>query len=215
METANLPSVVSLGLKSPGTLVPTTYTVDVGQSIFSKQPLKDSDDQLSGHSVKLEDTDFDYDIEYSTEHVPLGEILERLQAEDRAESADKSNLIRLHAANDPNAATISATLNFASLDLSHHSNLQHQLSEINDVLFSINKPADSLTSSSSVPEVNSIFSASPSPASSRWCLGWPPVDTRGPPTTSSLRSSLLISGSEEPPLVPLLAAWHRYRPASL
>jgi len=168
METANLPSVVSLGLKSPASLVPTTYTVDVGQSIFSKQPLKDSEDQLSGHSVKLEDTDFDYDIEYSTEHVPLGEILERLQAEDRAETADKSNLIRLHAAtNDSSAATISATLNFASLDLSQHSNLQHHLSEINDVLFSINKPADSsLSLASSVPEVNSIFSTSPSPASS-------------------------------------------------
>ena len=164
METANLPSVVSLGLKSPGQLVPPTYTVDVGQSLFSKQPLKDSED----HSVKLEDTDFDYDIEYSTEHVPLGEILERLQAEDRAETADKSNLIRLHAAtNDSSAATISATLNFASLDLSQHSNLQHHLSEINDVLFSINKPADSLAGcSSSVPEVSSIFSASPSPASS-------------------------------------------------
>ena len=115
METANLPSVVSLGLKSPTQLVPTTYTVDVGQGIFSKQPLKDSDDQLSGHSVKLEDTDFDYDIEYSTEHVPLGEILERLQAEDRAETADKSNLIRLHAANDSSAATISAQLSGTEL----------------------------------------------------------------------------------------------------
>ena len=185
METANLPSVVSLGLKSPGQLVPTTYTVDVGQSIFSKQPLKDSEDQLSGHSVKLEDTDFDYDIEYSTEHVPLGEILERLQAEDRAESADKSNLIRLHAANDSSAATISATLNFASLDLSHHSNLQHHLSEINDVLFSINKPADSLTSS--VPEVNSIFSASPSPASSDQDLQSP--RTAGPGLLNVLAQS--------------------------
>ena len=146
METANLPSVVNLGLKAPGQLVPTTYTVDVG-------PLKDSDHQLDAQSVKLEDTDFDYDIEYSTDHVPLGEILERLQAEDRAgsEQADKSNLIRLHAANDSSAATISATLNFASLDLSNHSNLQHHLSEINDVLFSINKP-DSIPTS--VPEVN-------------------------------------------------------------
>ena len=114
METANLPAVVRLGLKAPGQLVPTTYTVDVG-------PLKDSDDQLDSQSVKLEDTDFDYDIEYSTDHVPLGEILERLQAEDRAgdQQADKSNLIRLHAANDSSAATatISATLNFASLTL--------------------------------------------------------------------------------------------------
>jgi len=179
METANLPSVVSLGLKQAAQLdqcknfVPTSYTVDVGQSLFTK-PLKPENlDQIQTHSVKLEDTEFDYDIEYSTDHVPLGEILDRLQNEDRYETNDKSNLIRLHAANDSNAATISATLNFATLDLSSQSSLQSHLSEINDVLFSINKPDPSLplaistNSPPSVPDnVNSIFCASPSPASS-------------------------------------------------
>ena len=144
METANLPSVVSLGLKQPSQLeqcknfASTSYTVDVGQNLFTKPLKPDNLDQLQTHSVKLEDTDFDYDIEYSTDHVPLGEILDRLQNEERFEPNDKSNLIRLHAANDSsNAATISATLNFTTLDLSHQSNIQSQLSEINDVLFSI------------------------------------------------------------------------------
>ena len=200
METANLPSVVSLGLKQPSQLeqcknfASTSYTVDVGQNLFTKPLKPDNLDQLQTHSVKLEDTDFDYDIEYSTDHVPLGEILDRLQNEERFEPNDKSNLIRLHAANDSsNAATISATLNFTTLDLSHQSNIQSQLSEINDVLFSITKPETSAplaisTASSplpvsvsvagpssleslsppshAVPDVNSMFCASPSPASS-------------------------------------------------
>ena len=200
METANLPSVVSLGLKQSSQLeqcknyASTSYTVDVGQNLFTK-PLKPENLDLSQtHSVKLEDTDFDYDIEYSTDHVPLGEILDRLQNEERFEPNDKSNLIRLHAANDSsNAATISATLNFTTLDLSHQSNIQSQLSEINDVLFSITKPETSAplaisTASSplpvsvsvagpssleslsppshAVPDVTSMFCASPSPASS-------------------------------------------------
>ena len=118
METANLPSVVSLGLKQSQleqckNFVPTSYTVDVGQGLFTK-PLKPEQlDQIPTHSVKLEDTEFDYDIEYSNDNVPLGEILERLQNDDKFETNDKSNLIRLHAANDTsNAATFSATLNY-------------------------------------------------------------------------------------------------------
>ena len=194
METANLPSVVSLGLQQSQldqckNFVPTSYTVDVGQSLFTK-PLKP--EQLehlqSASAVKLEDTDFDYDIEYSNDNVPLGEILERLQNDDKFETNDKSNLIRLHAANDSNAATFSATLNFATLDLGSQNTIQHHLSEINDVLFSISKPDTTLPlaistsspltpgpgpSSASlsppavpVPDVNSMFCASPSPASS-------------------------------------------------
>ena len=150
METSHLPALVSLGLK-PSPALNTTYTVGVGQTLFSKQShgrgaagerSAASPGQEQGGQDKLDDSEFDYDIEYSTEHVPLGEILDRLQSEDRgfeAGSDKSSNLIRLHAVNDSNAATISATLNFATLDLSAQSNLHHHLTEINDVLFSINK----------------------------------------------------------------------------
>jgi len=187
METANLPSVVSLGLKPSSQLEPcknfvnTTYTVGVGQSIFTKPIKPESIEPTPTHTQKLEDADFDYDIEYSTEHVPLGEILERLQNEERYEHSDRSNLIRLHAVNDSSAATISATLNFATLDLSSQSSLHQHLSEINDVLFSINKtesPSENPTTTSAtfspastlsphaVPEVTSIFTNSSSPSSS-------------------------------------------------
>ena len=70
--------------------------MDVGQNLFTK-PLKPDTPEpvIQSHSVKLEDTDFDYDIEYSTDHVPLGEILDRLQNEERFPGeTEKSNLIR-------------------------------------------------------------------------------------------------------------------------
>ena len=63
METANLPSVVSLGLKQAAQLdqcknfVPTSYTVDVGQSLFTK-PLKPENlDQIQTHSVNERPTE--------------------------------------------------------------------------------------------------------------------------------------------------------------
>ena len=225
METANLPSVVGLGLKQSNQLeqcknfVSTQYTVDVGQSLFTK-PLKPENscldvDQVPSDAVKLEtESDFDYDIEYSAENVPLGEILERLQTEpdkfESVESDKSSNLIRLHAANDStNNATISATLNFATLDLSSghgslQTSIQSQLSEINDVLFSIasrpeplvistSSPGSALTSSSlssppsAVPDVNTMFCASPSPASSD--------------TESGVKSGLL---TQSPPPLPII-----------
>ena len=187
METANLPSVVSLGLKPSTQLEPcknfvnTTYTVGVGQSIFTKPLKPENIEPAQTNTEKLEAADFDYDIESSTEHVRLGEILEHLQNEERYEHSDRSNLIRLHAINDSSAATISATLNFATLDLSAQSSLHQHLSEINDVLFNINKsespsqiPAStsaifspsSTLSPLAVPEVTSIFTTTSSPPSS-------------------------------------------------
>ena len=69
--------------------------MDVGQNLFTKPLKPDPEPVVQSHSVKLEDTDFDYDIEYSTDHVPLGEILDRLQNEERFPGeTEKSNLIR-------------------------------------------------------------------------------------------------------------------------
>ena len=133
METVNLPSVVGLSLK-PSSQLNTTYTVGVGQSLFQKQTKTHQhhhDDQSSSSHQEYQeymDEDLDYDVELSAEHVPLGEILERLQSED----SDKGNLIRLHAVSDSNAGTISATVNVAAWP---QPSINGQLNEINDVLF--------------------------------------------------------------------------------
>jgi uncharacterized Zn-finger protein len=178
METVNLPSVVGLGLK-PSSQLNTTYTVGVGQSIFQK-PTKShqQDDEQSSSSHheyhEYKDEDLDYDVELSAEHVPLGEILERLQSED----SDKGNLIRLHAVNDSNAGTISATVNVAAWS---QSSFHSPLGEINDVLFNGSSKSDeaphiSVTSTTTlypppslsphtVPDSNSIFNNSSSPTS--------------------------------------------------
>ena len=202
METASIPSVVSLGLKPSSQLeqcknfVSTSYTVDVGQGLFSK-PLKPESLDSSLESVKLDDSsEFDYDIEYAAgdgddiaDNVPLGEILDRLQTEpDKFEAGgDKSNLIRLHAAGDcsdgvgggPAGATISATLNFATLDLSQPSSLQSQLSEINDVLLSISSRPEPLAISTS-SQLSTMAISSP--------LSSPPVINVASPVSASYTS---------------------------
>ena len=179
METANLSPVVGIGLKPAGQLeqcknfASTTYSVGIGQSLFAK-PAKSSssaeseaDSQASlTEAIKQEvaevlkqeskNGEIDLDVELSSEHVPLGEILERLQSEDR----DKSNLIRLHAVNDSNA-TISATLNVATLDLSSPANLQHHLSEINDVLFNVNNKDVGAPAAAAAPVATSSSSFFP------------------------------------------------------
>lgn len=155
METVNLSSVQGLGLK-PGTTLETrkygstSYTVDVGQAIFHKSPTLKKDETLPNQGF---DKDLEYlnslNVELTADHVPLGEILERLNSD---EPSDRNNLIRLHSASDNSASTISATLNVATLDLtnSHHS-YHHQFREFNDVLFSIKtdcSPSPTSTSSS-------------------------------------------------------------------
>jgi len=176
METVNLPSVVGLGLKSTSQLN-TTYTVGVGQSIFQNKKLHHHDDDQSSSShqeyQEYKDDDLDYDVELSAEHVPLGEILERLQSDD----GDKGNLIRLHAVNDSSAGTISATVNVAAW--SPGNNYQNEIGGINDVLFNGRKdegaPQISVTSTATiyphslsphtVPDSSSLFNNSPSPGS--------------------------------------------------
>jgi hypothetical protein len=155
METVNLQSVQGLGLK-PGTTLEarkygsTSYTVDVGQALFHhKSPTFKKDETLPNQGF---DKDFEYlnslNVELSADHVPLGEILERLQSD---EPSDRNNLIRLHSASDNSASTISATLNVATLDLTSSHSYQHQFRELNDVLFSIRtdcSPSPTSTSSS-------------------------------------------------------------------
>ena len=76
--------------------VSTSYTVDVGQGLFSK-PLKPESLDSSLESVKLDDSsEFDYDIEYSADNVPLGEILDRLQTEPEPETCRHRSHRRRH-----------------------------------------------------------------------------------------------------------------------
>ena len=192
LQPASLGSVVNLGIKQLREQAGAQYTVDVGQSLFTKPLKPESIEQLAqqGGAVKLEDCELDYDIEYSTDQVPLGEILERLQNEERFESNDKSNLIRLHAANDStNAATISATLNFATLDLSSQSSIHQHLNEINDVLFSISKPPDTVSVPLAISTAVSPPSPSPGPASSSEAAHG---------TLSAVPDSILCTGSPSP-----------------
>ena len=154
METANLSSLIGLGLKTSSPLgqlepskkfVNAAYSVGIGQSLFAKHQKQEcisgiprliKDEDLG---IKEEDIDLDVD-QLTSDHVPLGEILERLQSEEKF----GSNLIRLHGVNESNA-TISATVNVATLDISSPSSLQQHLSEINDVLFHGSKPTSPIT----------------------------------------------------------------------
>ena len=155
METVNLQSVQGLGLKSGTALEArkygnTSYTVDVGQALFQRSPTK-KDETLPNQGF---DKDLEYlnslNVELTADHVPLGEILERLQSD---EPSDRNNLIRLHSASDNTASTISATLNVATLGLSSSNNSfnQQQFRDLNDVLFNIKtdcSPSPTSTSSS-------------------------------------------------------------------
>ena len=169
METANLPTVGGLGPKPTSSLdtrktYGTSYTVGVGQGLFHKMK-KEEDFQFPGLDKDLEHLST-FNVELTADHVPLGEILERLQSD---EGNDKNNFIRLHAVTD-SSSTISATLNVATLDLSSHSSFQQHMSELHDVLFNFKSdPVSSPTSTSSshlsspsfspsvVPEVTSFL----------------------------------------------------------
>jgi uncharacterized Zn-finger protein len=184
METAKLPPLGGLGLKSSSQLdkrrtygpVSTTYTVGVGgQGLFATKVKKE---ETESDSLAIANMDRDFEqfstlnIELTADHVPLGEILERLQFD---EGDSRNNFIRLHAVSGDNAAsTISATLNVATLDLSSGGSFQHHFGELNDVLFSISKsssatdqdPSTSPTSSSSMlssPSFSPSIVPEPSP----------------------------------------------------
>ncbi|XP_023341766.1 uncharacterized protein LOC111711600 [Eurytemora carolleeae] len=172
METENLPMMRGLGYKAGEARNPysTSYSVGVGQGLFHK--VKKEDDEDEDHEDHLSEFEKDQEyfstlnVELTADHVPLGEILERLQSD---EGNDRNNFIRLHAVTDSHS-NISATLNVATLDLSTHSTFQQHISEIQDVLLNFksdaptspNSTSSSLLSSPSfspqvVPEVNSFL----------------------------------------------------------
>ena len=116
METVNLPSVGGLGLKPPSALETrktygsTSYTVGVGQGLFHKVKKEEDLHQFSGFDSDLGQNFSTLNVELTADHVPLGEILERLQSDEN--SGDRNNFIRLHAVTDNSSSpTISATLN--------------------------------------------------------------------------------------------------------
>ena len=155
METVNLPSVGGLGLKPPSALETrktygsTSYTVGVGQGLFHKVKKEEDLHQFSGFDSDLGQNFSTLNVELTADHVPLGEILERLQSDEN--SGDRNNFIRLHAVTDNSSSpTISATLNVATLDLSSNSSFQSHMSEFHDVLFNMKSdPSHSPTSTCS------------------------------------------------------------------
>ena len=170
METENLPNMRGLGYKASEPRKPysTSYSVGVGQSLFHKVK-KEEEEEEEDHLSEFE-KDQEYfstlNVELTADHVPLGEILERLQSD---EGNDRNNFIRLHAVTDSHS-NISATLNVATLDLSTHSAFHQHISEIQDVLlnFKSDAPTSPTSTSSSllsspsfspqvVPEVNSFL----------------------------------------------------------
>ena len=174
METANLLPLGGLGLKSTshaekrktyGTAATTTttYTVGVGgQGLFATKVKKE---ELDEDPLLLSNIDKDFEqfstlnIELTADHVPLGEILERLQSDD---GDNRNNFIRLHAVTDNSASTISATLNVATLDLSSAGSFQHHFGELNDMLFSFSKSSTSDPDPSPSPTSCSSMLSSPS-----------------------------------------------------
>jgi hypothetical protein len=162
METANLPPLGGLGLKTGGHVekrktygaasgATTSYTVGVGgQGLFATKVKKEELDDDSLTTLSTIDKDFEQfstlNIELTADHVPLGEILERLQSDDGDNR--NNNFIRLHAVTTDSAApsTISATLNVATLDLSAAGSFQHTFGELNDMLFGISKSTAALSS---------------------------------------------------------------------
>lgn len=174
METANLPPLGGLGLKNTsqlekrktyGAAATTTYTVGVGgQGLFATKVKKE---EVEADPLSLSSIDRDFEqfstlnIELSADHVPLGEILERLQFDD---GDNRNNFIRLHAVTDNAASTISATLNVATLDLSSGGSLAHHFGELNDVVFSISKAADPDPSTSPTSSSSMLSSPSFSPS---------------------------------------------------
>ena len=175
METVNLPSVgrgLVGGLKPSPTLdspktfgaSSTSYTVGVGGGGLFQKVVKKEEEDLEFSGFESNDTEVSsagggssgfstLNVELTADHVPLGEILERLQSDESNGSGDKNNFIRLHAVTDnSSSSTISATLNVATLNLSSHSSFQnqHSISEFHDVLFNMKSdPLPSPTSTSS------------------------------------------------------------------
>lgn len=111
-----------------------------------------SDELLNGNddrSFHLGDENFDGLDIGSGDQVPLGEILDKLQAVDQSSVGvtDKGNLIRLHAV-DGSDTTISATVNVATLDLTDPESIHQHLSQLNDTVLKVSVASEASPSSS-------------------------------------------------------------------
>ena len=108
---------------------------------------KEDDEEAAFDSLDLDNNNEDDDDEDDDQdEVPIGEILEKLQASSSPTFANRSarnggnscNLIRLHAAHDDSETpTISATVNVAALDLSDPDSIYRHLSQLNDTVLRV------------------------------------------------------------------------------
>eukprot|EP00095_Tigriopus_kingsejongensis_P005141 snap_masked-scaffold100_size373717-processed-gene-2.4 protein:Tk05141 transcript:snap_masked-scaffold100_size373717-processed-gene-2.4-mRNA-1 annotation:"hypothetical protein TcasGA2_TC014528" len=99
---------------------------------------------LDTHVPSSDDYDDHFEgLEVGNDHVPLGDILEKLESCTDA----KSGLIRLHAASTENGSpTISATVNVSTLDLSDPESIHQHLSQLNDTVLKVSTTCLNLNS---------------------------------------------------------------------
>ena len=176
---------------------------------------EDDEDGVTFDSFELQNNDDDDE----QDQVPIGEILEKLQAGSSSpgypgssgRNGSGANIIRLHAVHDDSETpTISATVNVAALDLSDPDSIYRHLSQLNDTVLRVSAKNSNSQSDSGrqTPDVN--FMDSP-PVHARDVLTPTPIHSpRSPspslPTTDSALSSsasLKIETSlSKPPYLP-------------
>ena len=131
-----------------------TATVEVPEAAASDL-INGASDNHHHHQREVEDDEDDFDrfddLELGSDQVPLGEILEKLDANAAVAAAvDKTSFIRLHADQEEEESnsinnraassvspTISATVNVATLDLTDPESIHRHLSQLNDTVLKV------------------------------------------------------------------------------
>lgn len=134
------------GLQSGDSIVTSCSATVGGPSMVMSIPTNESryeDDLLDDHVHSSDDYEDHFEgLEVGNDHVPLGDILEKLEACSDA----KSGLIRLHASAENGSPTISATVNVATLDLSDPESIHQHLSQLNDTVLKVSTTCLNLNS---------------------------------------------------------------------
>ncbi|TRY69926.1 hypothetical protein TCAL_01235 [Tigriopus californicus] len=149
-------------LQSGDSIVTSCSATVGGPSMVVSIPTNESryeDDLLDDHVHSADDYEDHFEgLEVGNDHVPLGDILEKLEACSDA----KSGLIRLHASAENGSPTISATVNVATLDLSDPESIHQHLSQLNDTVLKLDSHVDIGTTSNVSSLLSSLIDTSPS-----------------------------------------------------
>lgn len=169
-------------------------------NLFSPQEGSQINEDLDEEEDEEGDEDGDSDFDgldlHNDDHdpVPLGEILDKLQANispnypHSSAKGNAGNLIRLHAAHEDNdSPTISATVNVAALDLSDPDSIYRHLSQLNDTVLRVSAKDSSPTDSGQQSPIPFIES----PTLSTDVIPTPSISSPRP--VSPLSSAIIIN----------------------